>query len=434
MDHSDGSGQLEFVKGLEIGILAGDFAVSDNDSGTGYAIDLDFTRTQAFGPREDRVSWGLSAGARSEEFSGLNGLTGANRTAYETRAFWTRTFFESGSSINLDASYLWGRNDEEDRWRTRIGYNKRLTRIASLSTDLTWENREDEDDFGFGLRLTVRPNAKSNASASYTSRNERASANWQQRGDSSFGAWSAGVDLDRTPETSGANANGFLIGARGDVGLNHRTQFDGTYGDVTSQVTSLRGGTAIGFADGAFAIGRPVGSSFAIVQPHESLRGSRVGIKSAAVSGSVTGSPIFGPAMVSDLPSYSKRNLEYDVRDLPIGYDLGAGSADVRAPFYAGYKLVVGSDLNITVMGRALDAWGEPVGYLLGVVTSLDRDDIEPVEIFTNGDGKFGAPGLGPGRWQVRFATQPDPTIITFDIPDDGETFVRLGDLQGETE
>ena len=40
-------------------------------------------------------------------------------------------------------------------------------------------------------------------------------------------------------------------------------------------------------------------------------------------------------------------------------------------------------------------------------------------------------PGLGPGRWVLRLATQPDATIIRFTIGEEDETLLRLGELQG---
>lgn len=424
----------EVLKATNFGVLSADLAVSSQDNhGEGYALDIDFTRSPAFAPGEDRVNWGISGRATSEKFSPV-GLASLNDNAYEARAFLSRSFARSLSTISANASYIWSRNNLRDRWLARLSFGQRLSRSVSLTTDISAQNSRFGDDYGVRLQLTYRPSFDSNASASYDSRLDRASARYQRRGESSLGAWSTGVDVDRTPDASNVNASGFLIGTRGDLSLNHRSNLDSEFSNVSTQVTSIRTANSIGFADGAFAFGRPVTGAFAIVDGHKTLRGSRVGVRSGVVGTSLMGSRWLGNPIVSDLPVYSKRNVEFDVEDLPVGYDLGSGSVDIRAPFYAGYRLTVGSDLNTTVIATALDADGEPVSFIAGEVTSPDYPDLEPIEMFTNGEGRFGAPGLGPGRWMIRLETKPDTTIIWFTIGEDDETLLRLGDLQGEFE
>lgn len=424
----------ELLKTLNFGVIAADLAVSSQEGiGEGYAFDLDFTQTPAYGPGEDRTSWGVSGRVTSEKFSPI-GTPRINTNAYETRAFYSRSFAGTGTSVSANASYLWGRGSTEDRWQTRLSIGQRLTKSVSLSSDISYQNSDADNDFGFRIQLTYRPGIRSTAIASYDSRTERSAASYQTRGDSRFGAWSTGLDVDRTPETGNLSASGYLIGARGDLSVTHRATLDGDFSRTSSQITSLRTANGIGFADGAFAIGRPVSGAFAIVEGHRTLRDSRIGVKSSAVGGRLMDSPILGKPLVSDLPTYSKRNIEYDVDDLPLGYDLGAGSVDVRAPYYAGYKLTVGSALNTTLIATALDPYGDPITFIAGTVTSPAYPDMEPIEMFTNGAGKFGVPGLGPGEWELRLETEPDATIIRFTIADDSDNLVRLGKLQGEFE
>ncbi|MFC6199511.1 hypothetical protein [Ponticaulis profundi] len=424
----------EILKTTALGVLAGDLALSTQDNfGEGYAIDLDFTRTPAYEPGEDRVSWGVSGRYTSEKFSPI-GNPRLNAISSEFSGYYSKSFIENGSSISASASYLFGRNGQEDRWSGRISYGQRLTDTVSLSTDLSYQEGGIGEDVGLRVQLTYRPGIRSSAVSSYDSRTERSAASYQLRGDSKWGTWSTGVDVDRTPDSANMNASGYLIGSRGDVSFTHRLGTDGDFSNTTTQVTTLRTANSIGFADGAFAFGRTISGAFAIVDSHETLKGARVGVKSSSVGGGLQESAWLGKPLISDLPTYSKRNVEFDVANLPLGYDLGAGSVDVRPPFYAGYKLTVGSALNTTLISTALDPYGEPISFIAGEVTSPDYPNLEPIEMFTNGSGKFGIPGVGVGTWELRLNTEPDATIIRFTIEDDGQTLIRAGELRGEYE
>lgn len=423
----------EILKAFDFGLVALDFAASTNDaSGEGYALDMEYTYSSPLKADADRYSWGVSGRVLSENFSPI-GTARTNPTAYETRAFYSRTFKSIDTSVSLNGSYLWGRNDNEDRWLTRLSIGKRLTEKISLSTDLTYqEGAFGNDGLGARIQLTYRPGRRSTATASYDTFNERFAGSYQKRGDSRYGVWSVGVDGDRTPTDASINASGFLVGTRGDVGLSHRVLSDGDFNQVIGQVSSLRTANSFSFADGAFAFGRPVNGGFAILTPHKTLKNSRVGATSSVTGQPIFESRLFGKPLIGEIPNYTEYSLEYDVDDLPLGYDLGTGISNINAPLYAGYNIKIGSALNSTVIATALDPEGTPIAFTPGTLTSSDHPSIEPIEMFTNGKGRFGATGIGAGTWELRLDSKPYPVIIYFKIEEEPDSLIRLGTLKGE--
>jgi outer membrane usher protein len=57
-----------------------------------------------------------------------------------------------------------------------------------------------------------------------------------------------------------------------------------------------------------------------------------------------------------------------------------------------------------------------------------EGEDAEPVVLFTNGAGRFGAQGLAPGRWRIEMATDP-PQHFILEIPPDTSGLFRAGTL-----
>jgi outer membrane usher protein len=129
------------------------------------------------------------------------------------------------------------------------------------------------------------------------------------------------------------------------------------------------------------------------------------------------------------LSAYSPRLLIYDVPEAPAGYDLGQGNVQLRPPYRAGYKLEIGSDYNLLVIGRLVDRNGEPVSLLAGTATDLGAPKRPAVTMFTARNGRFGAQGLRAGRWRIEMPTEP-PTIYEIEVRDDPSGTVRLGDVR----
>lgn len=190
----------------------------------------------------------------------------------------------------------------------------------------------------------------------------------------------------------------------------------------------MRFGTALAVADGSFSVGRPITDGFAIVRAHPSLRDTDILIDESG-DNSTANTGALGTALQSSLSSYSERNLQVTAPDAALGADLGDGSFRLLPPYRAGYRLTVGSDYMVSVVGRLVAANGEPIALVAGSAVELAHPDREPVPLFTNAAGRFGATGLAPGRWRITLV-DPDATGYDLVIPNDPQPTIAVGDLR----
>lgn len=423
---------IDAIWAAPYGIISWDFANSWGEGDSGQAGSVTFQRSAARSSELDRVTWGFAASGRSARFGVFDARSPDNAEAARVSAFWGRTLTRT-SSLSMDAGYVWGGPGFADSWTARVGYGQRLTSSTGLSADLNYSRNRLGEEVAFRVQFTMRLGRSASYNASLDTRDDRFGLSYQQSGQTDFGSWAVNGDMDRTTNSSGLNAAASLSGSKGDVSLAHSTAFRGDFGSVTDQRTSLRLSAGVGFADGSLAWGKPIFGAFAIVRPHPTLQGRRVLIDSTSRGGGLSSSRLFGPVLISDLPTYTRRDLRVDVDDLPAGYDLGTGVLSVRAPVGAGYNLRVGSDNNLTVLATAQDSFGDVISFIAGKAERADGTDQAPIELFTNGVGVFSVSGLGPGNWKITFNTSPDPTVLRFSLPKEGGPLRRLGTLKGET-
>lgn len=418
----------EAIKASKIGIISWDLANSWSKFGEGNAINLSFNRNLGSNEKNQISSLGFAISARSK-FFGSNDLGQTNNSeAYNINAFWTRTLGIDGN-LAFDTNYSKGRNGFDDNWSARFSYGKRISSRLGLNTEISYGNNRFGNDFSFRIQLTSRFGKNGTMSTAFDSQNTRLTINAQKSGQSNYGSWSVNGDIDKSEQSGGINAGAFLAASRGDIGLSHSTTFDADFANVTNERTSLRLSTAFGFADGAFAWGKPIYGGFAITRPHKSLKGANIIVDSNSDSNSFI-NKIFGPSMIGNIPNYVKREIPIDVDNLPLGYDLGTGSISIRAPYNAGYKLIVGSDDNLTIIGRALIDDETPISFISA--KAIRKQDGKIVETFTNSKGVFSATGMGPGDWEIEFATKPDPVFINITLDAKGDSMRKLGDLKGQ--
>ena len=137
---------------------------------------------------------------------------------------------------------------------------------------------------------------------------------------------------------------------------------------------------------------------------------------------------MLGSAVYPSLSSYSERTIAVDAPTAPAGADLGQGSFRLFPPYRSGYALTVGSAYMVTAIGRLLNRDGEPVALVTGTAVELANPDNEPIPVFTNRAGRFGAPGLAPGRWRITMLDEQKSSFVIV-VPEKAEGVLRLGDL-----
>jgi outer membrane usher protein len=404
----------------------------------------------------------LSAEYHSRQFrSPGEYVTTASGVLYPQSSYWLRLSgaysvpIAWGATASLSARYQFADPQQValspllvvgDRYGADVTLSSPLGKALSGSLTVGYSNeyylrvpenfkQDESSELRVMVRLFVRPDEKSRISASYDSLN-RASYVSAYRGEGrGLDTWEADINMQNNELEQRAMANGSLAysGNRGEVRLTHSSNFEGADWqhasfDTREQRTSVRMGTAVAFADGRVGIGQPVrGGAFALVYPHESLAGKEVIV---GANGEIRArANTFGPALVSDVPAYTRNAIPVDVTDLPVGYSLGAGAFDLIAPYRAGYALEVGSGSSVSAYGTLLLADFSVLGLVSGVAFPADNP-LQKVVVFTNKAGRFSAEGLSPGKWVIEMATEGNATRYEIEVPKGTDGLFHAGILR----
>lgn len=418
----------EAVVASPVGILGFDAAVSDVDGiGTGFAANVGLQKS--FGgydvtPR----SVAASVEYRSANFANPGFFGVDNRIKWNLSASYAQPIGQS-QFVSISGDYGVARGALRDEVSARLTYGYNINPRLNLTVDGTYERRAIfGSEYGVRATLAVKLGPRSNAVAEIDTRTERARIGYQTASGDGVGSWTASGDLDISEQDAGFNG-GFNYNAnRAEIGLTHTTVYELSGRRTDSQRTSLRLGTAIAFADGKFALSRPIYDSFAMVSAHKSLGKAQV-ILDPREEHFTAKSGIFGPAVDPNLGAYIRRTITYDVPNAPIGYDLGSASAKILPPYRGGYLVTAGSDYSVTALGTLIGPNGSPVSLLSGKATELGVSNPRTLTIFTNRTGRFGISGMRPGRWRIEMPTEP-PTVVEIVVPEKSLGVVRLGEVK----
>jgi len=145
-------------------------------------------------------------------------------------------------------------------------------------------------------------------------------------------------------------------------------------------------------------------------------------------TGARASTDLLGPALVSDISSYSKTSLPIGVEGAPMGYDLGSGLFEVRPGLKSGYALTVGSDYSVIAEGTVASEDGKPISLISGLAKEQSSEGAQKVAVFTNAEGRFVAEGLKPGRWSLEFLTTP-PACFDLVIPEQAGGYYSAGQV-----
>ena len=242
------------------------------------------------------------------------------------------------------------------------------------------------------------------------------------------GGWAVNVSYERLVQDAGGGAafQASLEARSRRFGAPTQLSPDNRYA-FNAAVAYSRSFGESSFAGGRFAIGRPITDGFVIAAPYAGARGTTIEVEPSPDGFYARSGPL-GPALYGQVGSYSPRTVTYDAPDAQGGFDIGTGALRVLAPYRAGYVITVGSDYNVTVIGRLLDRLGEPVTFLSGEAIEVGGDG-RRVEVFTNRQGVFGASGLKPGRWRIELLGEP-PRVYELVVPETQDGLARVGDLR----
>jgi outer membrane usher protein len=347
---------------------------------------------------------------------------------------YNRFLFDGKMPISATVAYTSVYGIEGESIDASLGIGYRLTDDLTLRATPSYRRSfGGQDEAALRLALTKTLGRRNRARGTHDTRNNRTIAEYDYRsqygGIGTLGANVVASRSDLEPETLSTSVD--YIANRFDVNAGYTHNFSG---ESASEVGRLRAGvsTAIAFAGSDVAIGRPVRDAFAIIGPHESLKGKTVIVSPGTGDvGDRARSGSLGPALVGDLGSYSLSRMTYDVPGIPPGYDLGAGLFEVFPPHRGGYDLTVGSNRRASSIGFVEMPDGTPLSYGVGTATSKTDKGFEPQTIFTNRAGRFGVLKMVPGNtYDVVFSEVGIALEIV--IPEDVEGYVDVGTLKGK--
>ena len=426
-DQDTQMGGVEGVWATGFGTFGANFSLSNIDGfGGGHALLVTFQRLiQRSGGRADSLS--LFVESRSRRFGALGTFLPNNPFEWEIGGGYSHAFSDYVYG-GVDGRYSSGRDFQPDVWTLRGTMGWRITDRLSFTGDVRWEQDNIGERVAGLFSLTLRLGRYSNARADYDTRFNRGRLSFNTLHGQGVGSYNIAGDIERSDLGSGASFVGNYYANRAELGVSHFGNFENDFGDSINQRTSLRVATSLAFADGGFSIGRPIYDSFAVVRGHPSLHGSRVYVDPSPFGYTADTSGL-GTGTHPSLSSYAERTITVDAPTAPAGFDLGQGSFRVFPPYRSGYLLQVGSDYSVTAIGRLLNRDGEAISLLTGTATELAHPDREPVAIFTNRDGRFGAAGLAPGRWRIVMNDDQHSTYVIV-VPESTEGVLRVGDIR----
>ena len=351
---------------------------------------------------------------------------GQDRTELRANVGFVRTLGDN-AYLAADAQYSRDRETHIRSYGARLsgGFDLGSRLAATAEFGVNRGSPRNETYGRFGLRMRIGQRGTLQAETDTTG---RARASFSTSGGSGNGSWQTSADVSHDRDSVSLNANASLLTNRAELGVQQTAGWSTQGMRLNDARTSVRAAFALAFADGAFAVGRPVSEAFVVARPHRSLRGKTVYLDPVERSETARSGRL-GPALDGQLSAHNFRTLVYQVPDAPSGYDLGAGNIAIKPPYRAGYRLTIGSDYHLLVIGKLLDERGQPVSLLAGKAIDLGNPKHPPITVFTSRNGQFGAQGLRPGRWRIEMPTDV-PVAYEFEVTDSADGIVRIGELR----
>lgn len=423
------TGQTQFVIGGGSRLMLDGGFSNSRSVGSGYSVGVGFDQLIDRGGLVDSAT--IRADYLSRHYAFLSTPDADNSSALNFSGQYTRQV-NRRLSLMLNGSFLSSRQ-RKDSYRIGASANYYLNSRFSIRGGLDYTRLDSSlgrnRSLGFNISLVYQPSYRDRLEARHESFNDSSSLSYLHASSNQIGSVGYGAIASR--DGSALTAQGFAdyIANRFDATLSHAS-YGADFNSMGSvNVTSLRVGTSLAFADGAFGVGRRINDSFAILYPHDNLRGhSVVAGQSIAQNDYMSKSGTFGGAVNGYLNSYVTQSVQYDVEDAPLGYDVGNGVVRVKPPYHSGYKLRVGTDAFVSAAGTLLLPDGKPVSLVGGRVIAQDGKDQAPLPFFTNSVGRFAIQNLRPG---VTYRVEMGGNAASFEfvVPSDTKGLVFLNNV-----
>lgn len=422
--------QLAGVEGFWancLGIFGGDLAASHSELlGGGAAARLQYLYFDASSPWQ--TSFSLATEYRSPSFAVLETLQPTNPTSVLLTASYSQRLVD-GLYGSVFGSYGWGRDGRPGTDSVNLSLRKRFWR--DLEVDLT-VGRQDLENQPRDYRALVTAtwyllDYHQRLTASSDTRDQTSTLDWNYNSPYPLGLVHAEARGQHSDLGTQFFGEADYVGNRGQVGLTQYSTLDGG----TENRTSLQFGSALVFADGVFAITRPVSGSFVMVDRHPNLHGQTIGLNPFADAYEARADNL-GPGVVSTLTPYMDRKLVLDAPELPLGLELGPTEFAIHPTYRSGARVRAGTDATVMLDAMLAFADGTAAFWQTGEITSADDPKWPAVPFFTNRAGRLRVEGLKPGRFQLHLSLDPK-ALLRFEIPQGTTGLYDLGTLRVPT-
>lgn len=365
------------------------------------------------------------------DFRTLNyGGSQNNRSIWEWRARYSQSIDER-SRIQFYGNYERNRYGERDTYSAGTSFSRQFG-LGNLTVGGEYRRTDNRSAIVARAGITI-PFGRDTVTADFSSDDNSARVQYSRTPDDSVGAVGFAVGVDRTDDLSNVFGRASYDGNRFRAEVEQVVR--GYLGNIEAKDVRTRMALAssLVFADGTFALSRPVYDSFAIFKLNEAAGDYPLVVDARTSFGSSStrygaNSGDLGPGVLPDLSSYYVRAVSVDAPDAPPGSNIGGVVYNLRPGYRGGFAITVGSEAIISVIGSLVDVNGEPVKLAVGEVRDLtEPDKYPPSTIFTNGAGRFFAEKLVAGhRYHVVLTVAGKPMEFSFDIANDAAGTVRM--------
>lgn len=420
-------GGVEARWATRVGTFRGDFGMSAATTRpTGYAARLQYRYLDTVGESSAGRTLEISTSYRSRTFTGLSTTTANNPVSIDAGARYGQRLF---GTVYGAAGLSWqkGRGSTRDAYAADFSVSSPiadgLSAYVLVSRNRSAVGRGENRIFA---AISWFPGGGHSTSASHDSRTGHTRAQWHYHPSRAVEAWETDVLTERGPTASTVRSEVNYTDYRFRAGLYHSREY-GRGGGSDQQRTNLTVGSALAFADGHFAVSRPIADSFALIVPHPALKDQRVEVNPGphAPQALVDG---LGAAVLPELTSYYRHQILLDAPELPDGLDLGQDFYTLQPEYRTGTVIAAGTGATVLLDAAFVDATGAAMGLELGSAAVEALPDRAPVEFFTSREGRMRIAGVAPGNITIYFANYPD-TPVMIGVPENTVGFFNAGQI-----
>lgn len=415
---------------MPVGNLQADVAVShDRTYGNGTSARLQYSYADAHLRNFD-----LALSYRDAYFQAL-GARGRSTEHYTVAARYGQSLLggiqAAFSARFVDQRSLAPGGAAASQWAWSANFSKTISRSLAVNFQFGGGTGNAANAFLSVSWVPGRPNGdrrQQSGAVNYDSSSDTLRADWNYNATQAGHSIDAQVSAVSYGAQRGSKAMSGLGGGADISTYHYQGNVDRVFNSDGTVEDQARFATAIVFADGHAAVSRPVADSFALIYPHEDLRGHDIGINPSVynahdVAFAAVASK-WGAAVLPDMEAYYDRPITIDSRHVPAGFDVGASQLTLAPTYKSGVVVKVGTGADAYVRGRLVVA-GRPVILTSGEVTGPGG---YKRQIFTDRNGVFYAYGLVKGDYRLTVPGAEAP--LSFSVAAARGKLFELGDLE----